>query len=122
MLWALLVPATIGAVAVSGGILLAIVFEPTRDASVETKKVLSAIVASGTAFATAAFVKDFDDVDTKMISPILRGEFNRAFHGRFKSGSRAQLAVYSEAWEGHEGWGLKASLARARVIQETLAR
>ncbi|MCF1505703.1 hypothetical protein L0F51_18265 [Afifella sp. H1R] len=132
-LW-IVAPASLAALASGLVILVALALAVPEGTAPFEKEAMGTVASALTAFLTTGFISFAGDSGTSRmaarIQRIFYGKYGRAESwpppqdGRmhFIASSRAENLVYSNAYSGIEGWGLKARWERARRLEEEIER
>jgi hypothetical protein len=123
-----LAPSMLAAVAAGAVIVIAVNLAAPKEASDQTKELLSAVATAITAFLTSSFVDWTGDKDDSSVADRIKEVFHAKFKRfdpsqtsetgvkYFKAGSTGERWVYSNAFKGIEGWGGTARKKRAEGI------
>ena len=113
---AALVMAAVGAAVV---VVITVKVVAPESATADVEELIGALSAALTAAVAASLVDVSDDIDGPA-SSLAESSFKAAYDGRFESDSRGRKAVYSELWQGREGWSYAVRKERAQVVADAL--
>jgi hypothetical protein len=113
--WSALAPAAVGA-GVAGAIIV-LGIELTNDRwPAQTRALVAATTGALTTYLTAAFVRGAEDADRSWISGVVKQAFQAAFKDRFREGTDAARAAFSDT--GPVGWDRATRRERAQTIED----
>jgi hypothetical protein len=125
----LLIPLGLAVLATAGTIVVAVELTLPEGTAAETEELVGALSTGIVTFLTAGFIaKAGDDKNSQLADHIkeafeskyTRGGTSKDGTHAFVSGSKGEQWVYSDEFEGIEGWGRKARLKRAEGVAAEL--
>jgi hypothetical protein len=128
---AVLTPGSLAIFAAAIVVVVSVYFSSPSTAPVDQQKVLGSVSGALAAALTAIYLKVFEDADDKIIGAKVQREFQAHYKrgvgpapagiAYFPADSDGEHWVYSDAFQGVDGWGLGARHTRARKIAAELA-